>query len=222
MASLAERVRVYLVADFGGRAPEAVYDAVAAALEAGLGAVQYRDKAVADPAAQRGRAERLAGLCRDAGALFFVNDHLDLARAVGADGVHLGPHDLDLAQARAQVGRALLLGGSAGTPERALALAEAGADYLGVGAIYDAAGTKADASAPRGPEALIAVRCAVPGVPLVAIGGITEATAAAVCRAGADGVAVSRALLDAPDPAAATRALARAVRDGLAARPAFG
>lgn len=72
MAGLAERVRVYLVADFGGRAPEAVYDAVAVALAAGLGAVQYRDKAVADPAEQRRRAERLAGLCRDAGALLCV------------------------------------------------------------------------------------------------------------------------------------------------------
>lgn len=154
------------------------------------------------------RARRLAGICTAQGAQFIVNDRLDVALAAGADGVHLGPDDVPVEAARTVVDGDFVVGGSAGTPEAATRLQNEGADYLGVGAIYEARSSKSDASPPRGPEAIEAVVDAV-DVPVVGIGGIDASNAKQVVEHGAAGVAVISALMDADDPEAAAAALHR-------------
>ena len=147
-------------------------------------------------------------LARAAGALFLVNDRPDVARAAEADGAHLGQDDLPVAAARRVLGSGRLIGVSTHDLAQARAAEAAGADYLGVGPVY-ATTTKPGALAPRGLALVAAVRAAV-RCPLVAIGGITPATAAAVREAGADAVAMIGALVRVPDPEAAVRdALAR-------------
>ncbi|HYR96964.1 MAG TPA: thiamine phosphate synthase [Candidatus Binatus sp.] len=143
-------------------------------------------------------AERIAPLARAAGALFLVNDRPDIARAVGADGVHLGQDDLSIEAARRVLGAAAAVGVSTHDLDEARAAEDAGADYIGVGPIY-ATGSKTSALPPRGLELIRAVRAAV-RCPIVAIGGITPATAPGVRAAGADAVAMIAALVRAGDP----------------------
>ena len=207
--SLATRLRIYLVADFSTRDNDRVLTVVSESLAAGVSAVQYRNKNDLPRWRHVELAARLRELCRREAALFIVNDQVDLALEVEADGVHLGPTDMGPAEARRVAGDKLIIGGSTGTAEGARELVAGGCDYLGVGAIFDARRSKADASAPRGPEAVLAVKRAIE-IPVVGIGGINSENAADVFGAGADGVAVIRALLDAPDPDAVTRKLIEA------------
>jgi len=148
-------------------------------------------------------ARAIVPLARAAGAVLIVNDRLDVARAAGADGVHLGQDDVPLEAAR-RIAGALLVGISTHDPEQARTAAAGGADYLGVGPIYSTT-SKANPLAPRGPDLVAAVRPLV-DVPLVAIGGITAETAPAPRAAGADAVAMIGALVRAPDVEAAVRA----------------
>lgn len=182
------------------------------ALRGGAGVVQLRDKA-SDAKTLVERAEALKDICDGYDALFVVNDRLDVALAAGADGVHLGPNDIPVDRAR-RAAPDLIIGASAGTLTRAAALAEQGADYLGVGAIYDAHTSKPDASAPRGP-AVIAQITAELELPVIGIGGITAQNAAPVSDAGAAGVAVIREVVASDDPEAATRRLRDAVDEGV-------
>ena len=206
--SLADLLAIYAVTP-DGYDPERHQAQLHAAFAAGLRCIQLRDK-LASPEQLQRLAERWRALTAAHGALLFINDQADLAAAVGADGVHLGPSDEPLAAVRARHPH-LLLGGSASSPDRALLLAGQGADYLGVGAIFDASATKPDARHHRGPDLLRQLR-SLPGVghlPLVAIGGITLESAGACFHAGASGVAAVRTLLGAPDPAAAVTTLLR-------------
>lgn len=142
-------------------------------------------------------------LARLAGALFFVNDRPDIARAAEADGVHLGQSDLPVAAARRVLAPRQLIGVSTHDLDEARAAAAAGADYIGVGPVF-ATTSKTRPLAPRGLDLVRAVRNAV-DCPCVAIGGITADTAASVRAAGADAVAMIAALTRATDPAAAVR-----------------
>ena len=150
-------------------------------------------------------AERIAPMAMAAGALFLVNDRPDIARAVGADGVHLGQDDLPVAAARRVLGDGGIVGVSTHDQAQARAAEAAGADYIGVGPIYDTA-TKRDALAPRGLDLVRAVRASV-GCSIVAIGGITPETAPAVRAAGADSVGMIGALVRAENPEQAVRRL---------------
>lgn len=181
-----------------------------AAVAGGAGVVQLRDK---HSSGRRlvDRARRLQAICRDGGALCVVNDRLDVALAAGVDGVHLGPEDIPVADAR-RVAPELVIGGSAGTLERARRLVDEGVDYLGCGAVYDAGPSKPDASEPRGPEAIGEIARAVE-VPVVGIGGVTAENAPAVVRAGARGVAVIRYVVASEEPAAAARRLLEALEE---------
>jgi len=147
-------------------------------------------------------AERLRDRCRAAGATFIVNDRLDLALALGADGVHLGQDDLPPAAARPLLRPGMILGLSTHSLEQARAAQAAGADYVAVGSMFPT-GTKPDFQL-VGPELIGKLRGEI-GVPLIGIGGITHDNVAQVIRAGADGVAVISAVCAAPDPEAATR-----------------
>jgi thiamine-phosphate pyrophosphorylase len=175
--------------------------AVAAAVaRGGAGAVQLRAKAL-DPRAYRELAARMQEAVHAAGALFVVNDHVAVARAIGADALHLGQDDLAPADARAVVGPGCALGVSAHTAEQAEAALAAGADYLGLGPMF-ATATKAH-EPERGPALLDAVRgrlCAPGGRPSYAIGGLDAARIAALKPRLPHGVAVAAALCRAADP----------------------
>ena len=189
---------------------------VLAAIRGGVTCVQLRAK---DASSRQLHAAAMA-LVAATDVPILVNDRVDIALAAGAAGAHLGPDDLPIAAARALVPPGFVLGGSAGSEASAAQLEAAGADYIGVGAIFDAHGSKPNASAPRGLGVLTRVRAAV-GVPIVAIGGIDLDTARLCIEAGADGVAVIRAVFGAATPSqveSRARALrARAFGEGRAA-----
>jgi len=175
---------------------------VADALAGGIAALQYRNKA-ADATLRRTQAEALALLCRERGVPLIVNDDVALASAVGADGVHLGATDGDLAGTRRRLGPGKLLGASC-YDRYALALAAkaAGADYVAFGAAFPSP-TKPNAV--RAPLALYARAHRELGIPIVAIGGITADNAAALVSAGVDALAVITDLFEARDIAARAR-----------------
>jgi thiamine-phosphate pyrophosphorylase len=209
---LAERLRVYGITPDTLDAPSAYEAAVRAAVEAGATTIQYRDKRSASVELRRQRAAAVGRACRAGGALFLVNDDVALAAWVGADGVHLGPSDASVAAVRA-AHPAWVIGGSAGDVVRARALVQAGCDYLGVGAIFDARASKADASAPRGVSVLREICAdAVSGrVAVVAIGGVTAETAGACISAGASGVASIRSVFGGESVSVTTARFARSV-----------
>jgi thiamine-phosphate pyrophosphorylase len=167
---------------------------VAAAVAAGVRVVQYREKQglTCDLVAE---ARKLRQLCRH--IRFLVNDRVDLALEVGADGVHLGQEDLPCPEARRLLGREKIIGVTVSTVAEALTAQAHGADYLGVSPIFSTA-TKADAGAPTGVALLAEIRRRV-SLPLVAIGGITLANAPAVITAGADAVCAIAAVVTKPD-----------------------
>ena len=171
-------------------------DKVGQALRGGASALQYRNK-TAGTALRLEQGRALAALCRAAGAAFIVNDDLALALELGADGAHLGADDGDLAEARRHLGQDKLLGVSCyDRVELAQVAAQAGADYLAFGSVFDSS-TKPGAV--RAPLAIFAAARRSFSLPLVAIGGITLQNAPQVFAAGADAVAVISALFDAGD-----------------------
>ncbi len=206
--------RVYVITDSGQARGRSHLEIAEAAIRGGATAVQLRMKE--EPARVILDAARaIAPLCRAAGVAFLVNDRVDVAMIAGADGVHVGQDDLPAEEVRGLMGPGALIGVSAATVEEAVAAERAGADYLGVGAVY-ATATKSDAGAPVGLARLTEIRRAV-RLPLVGIGGITSDNAAAVIRAGAHGVAVITAVTLADDMAATVRRL-RGEVDGASTR----
>ena len=205
MPAAAARIRgLYVITPDRADGPEALADAVAAALRGGARVVQYRDK-TADGERRRAAARAVAACCRDAGACFIVNDDVALAAEVGADGVHVGRDDAAVPAARSALGADAIVGVSCyDSLERARTAAEAGADYLAFGSVFTSP-TKPQAV--RAPLALFAKARAFFAGPLVAIGGIEPDNVAAVTRAGADAVAVIQAVFAAADVEQAARAL---------------
>jgi len=177
---------------------------VEAALAGGVAAVQYRDKS-ADVARRHEQASELVALCRQFGVPLIINDDLRLADLADADGVHLGREDGSLKEARIILGKDKLIGASCyQSLDRARAAQAAGADYVAFGSFFPSP-TKPDAG--RADPALLRAAAQAIQVPLVAIGGITLASAPALLDAGADSLAVLSALFDAPDIRAAAHDL---------------
>ena len=187
-----------------GRNPAEVAEA---ALEGGASIVQWRDK-VRDKGEQLPDALAVHQACRARDALFIVNDHADLALAIGGDGVHVGQKDLPVAVVRRILPAEFVVGASTNNPQEAAVAEAAGASYIAVGDIFGTA-TK-QSTRPASPAALAAVKAAVK-LPVIGIGGITAANAAAVIEAGASGVAVISAVCGADDPRAAAADLVRAI-----------
>lgn len=182
---------------------ESLFSIVEAALQGGLTLLQYRDKN-ADDTVRLSNAQKLCQLCRQYGALFIINDRADLALAVEADGVHLGQQDVPIALARQILGPHRLIGRSTTNPqEMEKAIAE-GADYIGVGPVYETP-TKAGKAA----AGLEYVRYAAAKSPLpwFAIGGIDLDNVEDVMAAGAKQVAVVRAIMQAENPTLITQEL---------------
>jgi hydroxymethylpyrimidine kinase/phosphomethylpyrimidine kinase/thiamine-phosphate diphosphorylase len=180
-----------------------IVETVRHGLRGGAKIVQYRDK-------ERSRqqqvelARQLVQLCKEVGATFLVNDDAELALDCSADGVHLGQSDGSVHEARRVLGPKRLIGVSTRTVDQALKAEMAGADYVGVGSVFQT-GTKQDAEL-IGLETLSRVRRAV-SIPIVAIGGINAGNGADVIAAGADAVAVISAIADDEHPALAAREL---------------
>jgi thiamine-phosphate diphosphorylase len=171
------------------------------ALDAGCRLFQYRDK-INDRRTIYDTSLRIARMVRNAGAVFLVNDHADVALAADADGVHLGQTDLPPEHARNLLGTKKLIGISTHTMEQAVAAQAADADYIGFGPLF-ATRTK-DAGPVQGIENLRDIR-AVVSIPIIAIGGITTINAPDAITAGADGVAVISAVWGAPNRTAMIR-----------------
>jgi thiamine-phosphate pyrophosphorylase len=207
-------VALYVILDRAVAGSRDLEEILAAVIDGGARMVQLREKAWPS-----GRllplAKRLRERTRAAGVTFIVNDRVDLALAVGADGVHVGQEDLPATIARALVGPDMLVGVSTHSVGQARVAQEDGADYVAVGSMYPTA-TKPDFEL-VGPDLVRNVRPHV-RVPLVGIGGVTPDNAGDVIRAGADGVAVISAVCAADDPAAATRRFLAAIRDARGAR----
>jgi len=181
----------------------AVLHATQAALAAGAPLVQVRCKEVSDRD-RYSHSSRLQRLCREAGAVCLINDRVDLALAVGADGVHVGDDDLPVAVARRLLGPGMV-GATCRDAESARRAVDGGATYLGVGPAYPTA-TKAGLPSPLGPRGIEAVASAV-DVPVIAIAGVTAERVPELRSAGAWGVAVVGAVYSAADPGEAVRQL---------------
>jgi thiamine-phosphate pyrophosphorylase len=180
----------------GGDDPEGRLErALAEALAGGCRVIQYRDK-LAYPRLLLARAKRFAPACKAAGALFLVNDRLDVALLSGADGCHLGQDDLPLPAARGIAPKGFLLGASTHSVPEARRAQEEGADYVGVGAVFRTM-SKGDALEPRGARLVAEVAEAV-SIPAVAISGITRGNVREVIRAGAAAFAVISDLFTGP------------------------
>lgn len=205
-----EQARLYFVLEARphGGDPSPLLDA---ALRGGVDVVQLRDKELPDDELLRA-AEPFRRACDAHGALFVLNDRPDLVAACGADGVHVGQTDTSVAEARLAVGADRIVGLSIETEAQLDAIA--GADYLGVGAVF---ATPTKKESPAGGLELVRAAAARVTIPWFAIGGIELANVAEVVAAGAPGVAVVRAIRDAADPEAAARALRAALGEPPAA-----
>lgn len=206
---LRERLRLMVVTKPRPACGRPLADVVAECVAAGATAVELRDEE-ADGRRLFRIAEALQKVLEETGALFLVNDRPDVAFATGADGAHLGPDDLPIEAVRRIVPDSFLLGYSTDSPREARRAAAAGADYLGVGAVYGTRSKPGLAEEAIGPGRVRAVLEAA-GLPGVGIGGIRAENAAAVAGAGA-GIAVLGAVMDAPRPGEAVRRLLEAIR----------
>lgn len=201
---LRNSLRLYLVTDPQLCGSRGLPEVCEKALAAGVGILQLRDK-TAETRVLLELAEVLLRLSNDHGALFVVNDRVDVAMASGAHGVHLGAEDMPVAAARALMGPEAVIGASVRTADEALAAWNDGADYLAANIVFRTP-TKPDPREPLGLEGIGLLAAATP-LPLVAIGGINNMNARSVIDAGAAGIAVVSAIMSAPDPGLAARLL---------------
>ena len=179
---------------------------VDAALRGGARVVQYRAKSIGE-ALRRTQAREIGRLCRISNALFIVNDSIELAREVDADGVHLGKDDGDVAGARAELGNGKLIGVSCyNDMARAHSAAAQGADYVAFGSFFP---SPTKPLALRADPAILRTATSEICLPVVAIGGINEDNAGTLVKAGASAVAVLSGLFEAPDVERRARSFAR-------------
>ena len=188
---------LYLVTDRGLARGRSTLEIISAAVHGGATVVQLREK----DCSTRDFIEQALSIkefLKDRGVPLIINDRVDVAQAVKADGVHLGQTDMPLGLAKKVLGDSMIIGISAESLEDAVEAEKGGADYLGVSPIY-ATPTKTDTAPPLGLEGLREIRKTV-RLPIVGIGGLNRDNAAEVIRNGADGVAVVSAIVAADDP----------------------
>ncbi len=205
---MADGFFLYLVTDRTRTAGRPLLDVVEQALQGGVDAVQLREKDLSG-AALFELAQRLRDLCRRHAARLLINDHIDVALAIGADGVHLPADSFAPADARRLLGPHALIGASTHSLEEAQAAAADGADFIVFGPVFETP-SKRGYGPPIGLEALSEVTRAI-ALPVFAIGGVTTDRVEAIRRCGAQGVAVISAIVEAGDPRAAAAALRAAL-----------
>ncbi|MCL1910924.1 MAG: thiamine phosphate synthase [Leptospirales bacterium] len=201
---------LYVVTDEGLSNGRSHAEIARMAVQGGAGAVQLRDKKMSS-AELYAAALEITEVCKNR-AVFIVNDRLDVALAAGADGVHLGQDDLPLKAARAIAPPGFIIGLSVSSVEEALLAARDGAGYVAVSPVFDTA-SKADAGTGQGLGMVSAIRRALPNdIPVIGIGGLSEANIPQAISAGADGIAVISAVVSSPDIRAATERLLGVIR----------
>lgn len=189
-------------------------DLAQCALRGGAGAVQFRQKT--GTVREKLRAARaVVKVCNEYRVPLLVNDHLDVAQAVGAAGVHLGQDDFPITDARRVLGAGALIGATATTAAQAQAAEDAGASYVGFGPVFPTA-SKADPASVKGLEGLHAA-CEAVSVPVIAIAGITPKRVRGCVEAGAYGVAVLSGIACAKNPQRAAQRYHAALEDALSA-----
>jgi thiamine-phosphate diphosphorylase len=199
---------IYLVTDRElsmGRSNLAV---VRSAVKGGVSCVQLREKNCSTLEFIQ-QALLLKDFLEALNITLIINDRLDVAQAVGADGIHLGQKDIPLTMAKKIVGDFMVIGISAECLDDAVRAEKEGADYIGVGPIYSTA-TKTDAGEPLGLDVLIRIRKAIK-IPIVAIGGLNHTNVEAVIKSGANGIAVVSAIVSAKDPEREARKLRKLI-----------
>ena len=196
-------LRLYAVTDRRWEGTLSLPRQVELALQGGTTMVQFREKHL-QGAEKEALARELLALCRSYGVPLIINDDAELAKKVGADGVHVGQSDLAAQEARRMLGPQAIIGVTARTVEQARAAQAAGADYLGSGAVFGTS-SKSDAR-PLSREELRAI-CAAVTIPVVAIGGIHAGNVLALCGCGQAGVAVIGGIFGQPDIRQAAREL---------------
>ena len=206
---------VYAVTDCERLSGSELLDRTSRILEAGVSAVQYRNKS-GDAARKAAEAAAIGALCRQHGVPLVINDDVDLALAVGADGIHLGADDESCTRARARLGTGGLIGISCyDNMQTAVAAQDDGADYVAFGAFYP---TRTKQPRSRADIELLERASRQLHIPIVAIGGITPDNAAPLLAAGADLLAVVSSLYGDPDPAAVVRRFRRLYASTAAAK----
>jgi len=198
---------LYVITDEGLSGGRSHAELAKLACEGGADVIQLRDKMMSKEE-QLSAARDIRRITSLHGVLFFVNDHVDIAVASEADGVHLGQSDMKLMDA-VKVAGGMLIGISVSSPDEALEAERGGADYIGVGPVFDTS-SKGDAGAGVGLGTLAEIRRSVK-IPIVAIGGINKNNAASVISAGADGIAVISAVVSQNDVKKAAEELKRIV-----------
>jgi thiamine-phosphate pyrophosphorylase len=178
----------------------------------GADVIQLRDKQLTNDQFSE-VAQRVCAICHRYEKTLIINDHVDVAHAVEADGVHVGRDDMRVQEARVVLGSRAIIGTSAGNATEAHEGHRAGADYIGFGHVF-ATSSKTKPGAPIG-LAVLADVCRNVSRPVIAIGGISEANLADVMKAGAWGVAVISAVCATRDPRAATAGLRAALDDAV-------
>lgn len=198
------------------RSKKPVIETVADAIKGGAKIVQYREKDLPMPEIIK-QAYGIGELCKKEGVIFIVNDHVDVAVSVDADGLHVGQGDTPYHIARDAMGPEKIVGVSARNPGEALRAAKAGADYIGLGPIFPTE-TKRDAGRAVGVGAIAEVKMRRGDIPVVAIGGITLENCAEAIRAGADGVAAISDVVGSEDIAGRVAEFRRRVAEAKAVR----
>ena len=199
---------LYAVTDRAWTGAQTLYQQVERALKGGVTCVQLREKDLPE-AEFLAQAREIGGLCRAYGVPFIINDNVEIALACGADGVHVGQSDMEAGRVRTAVGGGMMIGVSARTVEEALAAQRAGADYLGVGAVF-ATSTKLDAEAVS--RQTLKDICAAVDIPVAAIGGIGKDNILELSGTGIDGVALVSAIFGAVDIEGRCRVLREVAR----------
>lgn len=194
---------LYAVTDRTWLKGQTLSQQVEVALRGGATCIQLREKELPQPEFLK-EALELKELCHHFGVPLIINDNVEIALKSGADGVHVGQHDMQAAQVRAKIGPDRILGVSAQTVEQAILAEKNGADYLGVGAVFSTS-TKKDAK-PVSRDTLKAI-CQEVSIPVCAIGGISRENLPALSGTGIDGVALVSAVFGAPDIEAECRVL---------------
>ncbi|MBW2706682.1 MAG: thiamine phosphate synthase [Deltaproteobacteria bacterium] len=201
---------LYLVTDRELARGRSTVEVVKAAVSGGVTCVQLREKDCSTLEFIE-QARAIKNFLEEREVPLIINDRLDVALAVGADGVHLGQSDMPLEMARKIAGSSMLIGISAESVQDAVEAENGGADYLGVSPIY-ATPTKTDTAPPLGIQGLREIKNRVK-IPLVGIGGLNISNAAEVIRNGADGVAVVSAIVAAEDPETAAMNLKQIINE---------
>lgn len=194
---------IYVIVDPEHTDGRDVNDVASAALSGGACAIQLRDK-IGERRQVLETAIKIQQMCTEAGAVFIVNDWVDIAKLANADGVHVGQKDIPLEEARKILSDGQIVGTSNALQQEAMDSESEGADYIAVGAMFETS-TKQN-TRPAGVETLKQVKQSV-GVPVIAIGGINADNIDQIAEGGADSACVASAVTKADDPEAATRKL---------------